>query len=93
MNIDSIDFSQTIENIDKRYVNRYQHLNESQKAIANAGILRHLRACRRVGCSPDANAIREIIEDAIVGKRVYDIINDDESYEVTATYHIAKPPF
>ena len=39
--------------------------------IATEGIIRHLAACDRMDVNPDISAIREIIDDALSGKRVY----------------------
>jgi hypothetical protein len=33
--------------------------------------LRHLRACDRMDVNPDTSAVREIIDDALNGRRVY----------------------
>lgn len=39
--------------------------------IAREGILRHLSACDRMDVNPDTSAVREIIDDAINGRRVF----------------------
>jgi hypothetical protein len=39
--------------------------------IATEGILRHLRACDRMDVNPDTSAVREIIDDALNGRRVF----------------------
>ena len=39
--------------------------------IATQGILRHLRACDRMDVNPDTSAVREIIDDALNGRRVF----------------------
>jgi hypothetical protein len=39
--------------------------------IATEGIIRHLRACDRMDVNPDTSAVREIIDDALNGRRVY----------------------
>ena len=35
------------------------------------GIVRHLRACDRMDVNPDTSAVREIIDDALNGRRVF----------------------
>ena len=39
--------------------------------IATEGIIRHLAACDRMDVNPDISAVREIIDDALNGRRVY----------------------
>jgi hypothetical protein len=39
--------------------------------IATEGILRHLGACDRMDVNPDTSAVREIIDDALNGRRVF----------------------
>jgi hypothetical protein len=45
--------------------------------IATEGILRHLRACDRMDVNPDTSAVREIIDDALNGRRVFAETADD----------------
>ncbi len=39
--------------------------------IATEGIVRHLRACDRMDVNPETSAVREIIDDALNGRRVF----------------------
>ena len=50
---------------------RYSKLGGLAREIATQGILRHLRACDRMDVNPDTSAVREIIDDALNGRRVY----------------------
>lgn len=50
---------------------RFRLLRGEAREIAIEGITRHFRACALVGCSPDRVALREIIDDAINGRRVF----------------------
>lgn len=59
---------------------RYEKLTGETLDIAKAGILRHLRACARNKCVPGADAIREIIDDAQNGIKVFDVADHDEAY-------------
>lgn len=57
--------------IDHIQARRYSKLGGVALAIATEGILRHLRACDRMDVNPDTSAVREIIDDAINGRRVF----------------------
>lgn len=74
----TVNLHDTLQVIDFTQAKRYAKLNINSKVIANEGIIRHLRACTKVGCSPDTSAIREIIDDAIVGKSIYAETDNDE---------------
>jgi len=50
---------------------RFLNLRGKASEIAAEGIIRHLAACNRTDINPDVNAIREIIDDALNGRRVY----------------------
>lgn len=50
---------------------RFAKLDEAPLEIAAEGIRRHLLACRRSDVLPEPNAFREIIDDAIKGRRVF----------------------
>jgi hypothetical protein len=50
---------------------RYQRLYGVARSIAAEGIARHFDACDRHNVEPDTSAIREIIDDAQVGRAVY----------------------
>jgi hypothetical protein len=65
--------------IDHIQARRYSKLTGDAREIADEGILRHLRACAKVEANPDASAIREIIDDANDGRRVFAATNDDLS--------------
>lgn len=57
--------------IDHIQARRYSKLSGTALDIATEGILRHLRACDRMDVNPDVAAVREIIDDALNGRRVY----------------------
>lgn len=63
--------------IDHIQARRFSKLNGDTLEIATEGIIRHLRACRRQDCNPDGGAIREIIDDALNGRRIFTETNDD----------------
>ena len=65
---------QVIDHIQAR---RYSKLNGPALDIATEGILRHLRACDRMDVNPDVAAVREIIDDALNGRRVFAETFDD----------------
>lgn len=60
-----------IQRIDHIQARRYSKLAGRTLEIATEGILRHLRACDRMDVNPDTSAVREIIDDAINGRRVF----------------------
>ena len=57
--------------IDHIQARRFSKLNGDTVDIAAEGIIRHLRACARMDVNPDISAVREIIDDALNGRRVY----------------------
>ena len=57
--------------IDHIQARRFSKLNGTALEIAREGILRHLRACDRMDVNPDSSAVREIIDDALNGRRVF----------------------
>ena len=57
--------------IDHIQARRYSKLVGGTREIATQGILRHLRACDRMDVNPDTSAVREIIDDALNGRRVF----------------------
>ena len=57
--------------IDHIQARRFSKLTGDTIDIAAEGIIRHLRACARMDVNPDASAVREIIDDALNGRRVY----------------------
>ena len=57
--------------IDHIQARRYSKLSGVALELATQGILRHLRACDRMDVNPDTSAVREIIDDALNGRRVF----------------------
>ena len=57
--------------IDHIQARRYSKLTGVAFEIATQGIIRHLRACDRMDVNPDTSAVREIIDDALNGRRVF----------------------
>lgn len=57
--------------IDHIQARRYSKLTGAPLDIATEGILRHLKACDRMDVNPDVAAVREIIDDALNGRRVF----------------------
>jgi hypothetical protein len=69
MKTDYID--ERLKNIDHIQARRFSKLVGGAQDIAMEGIMRHLRACDRMDVNPDVAAVREIIDDAINGRRVF----------------------
>jgi hypothetical protein len=63
--------------IDHIQARRYSKLTGDAMEIATQGIIRHLRACARMEVNPDASAVREIIDDALNGRRVFAETSND----------------
>jgi hypothetical protein len=63
--------------IDHIQARRYSKLTDDAMEIATQGIIRHLRACARMEVNPDASAVREIIADALNGRRVFAETSND----------------
>ena len=63
--------------IDHIQARRYSKLTEDAMEIATQGIIRHLRACARMEVNPDASAVREIIDDALNGRRDFAETSND----------------
>lgn len=63
--------------IDHIQARRFSKLTGDTVEIATEGIIRHLRACVRMDVNPDASAIREIIDDALNGRRVFAETSND----------------
>jgi hypothetical protein len=57
--------------IDHIQARRYSKLTGVALNIATEGIVRHLRACDRMDVNPETSAVREIIDDALNGRRVF----------------------
>jgi len=63
--------------IDHIQARRFSKLMDDALEIASEGIVRHLRACARMDVNPDASAVREIIDDALNGRRVFAEVSND----------------
>ena len=63
--------SERLKMIDHIQARRYSKLGGPAMDIATEGIIRHLRACDRMDVNPDVAAVREIIDDALNGRRVF----------------------
>ena len=63
--------------IDHIQARRFSKLGSATLQIATEGIIRHLRACERMDVNPDTSAVREIIDDALNGRRVFAETSDD----------------
>ena len=63
--------------IDHIQARRFSKLAGDPLEIASEGIIRHLRACARMEVNPDASAVREIIDDALNGRRVFAEVSND----------------
>ncbi|HEX3095934.1 MAG TPA: hypothetical protein VHQ20_02325 [Patescibacteria group bacterium] len=71
--------SERVLQVDHIQARRFNNLDEDTMAIAAEGIIRHLRACARMEVIPDGSAIREIIDDALYGRRTYAQTDNDQS--------------
>ena len=69
--------NERILRIDHIQARRFSKLSTPALDIATEGIIRHLRACDRMDVNPDASAVREIIDDALNGRRVFAETHDD----------------
>ena len=72
-----ITLQERILQIDHIQARRYTKLSGEALEIATEGIIRHLRACARMDVNPDASAVREIIDDALNGRRVFAEVSND----------------
>ena len=63
--------TERLKMIDHIQARRYTKLGGTALDIATEGIVRHLRACDRMDVNPDVAAVREIIDDALNGRRVF----------------------
>ncbi len=73
----TLPLDERLKGIDHIQARRYSKLNGVALDIATEGILRHLRACDRMDVNPDVAAVREIIDDALNGRRVFAETHDD----------------
>lgn len=69
--------NERILRIDHIQARRFSKLNGAALDIATEGIVRHLRACDKMDVNPDASAVREIIDDALNGRRVFAETSED----------------
>ena len=67
----SLPLEERLKVIDHIQARRYSKLTGTALDIATEGILRHLKACDRMDVNPDVAAVREIIDDALNGRRVF----------------------
>jgi hypothetical protein len=73
----NLPLEERLKKIDHIQARRYSKLSGLSLDIATEGILRHLRACDRMDVNPDISAVREIIDDALNGRRVFAETTDD----------------
>ena len=66
-----------VNEIDRIQGRRFGKLAGVALAIATTGLLRHRRACRNMEVRAEVAAWREIIDDALNGRRVYDEVKQD----------------
>ena len=72
MNLDKgLPLAERLQRIDHIQARRFSKLTGAVLEIATEGITRHLAACDRMDVNPDISAVREIIDDALNGRRVY----------------------
>ncbi len=60
-----------IMQVDHIQARRFGKLTGEAVKIAAEGIIRHFRACARNDNNPDPSALREIIDDALSGRRIF----------------------
>ena len=68
---DTSPLAERLRMIDHIQARRYSKLMGTTLEIATEGIARPLRACDRMDVNPDVAAVREIIDDALNGRRVF----------------------
>lgn len=68
---ETLPLAERLKMIDHIQARRYSKLVGAPLTIATEGIVRHLRACDRMDVNPDVAAVREIIDDALNGRRVF----------------------
>lgn len=71
-------YSKLLE-LDRSQARRFARLTFNQQTIAVEGIIEHLRASKHNGSNPDILAIKEIIDGAQIGQRVFDRTSNDET--------------
>ncbi len=65
--------------LDRSQARRFARLTFNQQKIAVEGIIQHLRASKHNDSNPDIHAIKEIIDGAQIGQRVFDRTSNDET--------------
>lgn len=75
----SLNLQERILQIDHIQARRFAKLTGLTLEIATEGILRHLKACLKQDALPDASALREIIDDAMNGRKVF--AENDTTYQ------------
>jgi hypothetical protein len=65
---ESLTLDERIRRLSPKEARRYSKLSGTPNNIATEGIIRHLAAC---DIPPDYRAVKEIIDDALNGKRIY----------------------
>jgi len=72
VNLDrGLPLAERLQRLDHIQARRFSKLIGTVLEIATEGIIRHLTACDRMDVNPDISAVREIIDDALNGRRVY----------------------
>jgi|GEM_PF-5584469 len=66
-----------INQIDPIQLRKFDKLKGTALQIASEGIIRHLKACDRMGVRPEPSTLREICDDALLGKRIFAETNND----------------
>ena len=71
-NLKTMTLLESVTTIDFFQARRLKKIEGEALSIAAEGIIRHLRACSKIDVSPQAYAIKEIIDDALNGIRHFD---------------------
>lgn len=66
-----ITLEERLKEIDSFQASRFRKQSQAVKEIAAEGIRRHLRHCARMDVLPSPAAVREILDDAQDGRRIY----------------------
>lgn len=66
-----IDLEYRLQSLDQVQAGRYARLSGEALEIAHDGLRRYFRGCDRMEVAADGSAIREIIDDALTGRRVF----------------------
>ena len=68
---ETLTLDERIKRLSPKEAKRYSKLTGTPNNIATEGIIRHLAACDRTEIPADYRAVKEIIDDALNGKRTY----------------------